>query len=99
MYLDFSVGNKFFATIVPSGSRTFLATNATLGDIGLLRIKYASTASLALLFMSAGATLSWASGATLVPTATVNKADTIGLMCMATLPKFDLTIIGQGYQD
>jgi hypothetical protein len=97
MYMDFAVGNKWKATIVPSGARTFLATNATVGDVGILRVQYASTASLAVNFLTAGATLSWAANATLSPTATVAKADLIGLVCMATLPKFDLTIIGQGY--
>lgn len=99
MYLDFSIGNKFMATIVPSGARTFLATNATVGDIALLRIKYASTASLAINFLNAGATFSWASGATLIPTATINQADVLGFECMSTLPKFDVTIVGQGYKD
>ncbi len=99
MYLDFSPitgGNKWLATIVPSGSRTFLATNATLGDVGMLRVKYASTASLSLVLLSgAGATISWPGGSAPTPTATVGKADVFGFACNATVPQFDGYIIGQ----
>jgi hypothetical protein len=99
MYMDYAVANKWRATVVPDVAASFFATNATLGYIGMLRIKYASTASLAINFMSAGATISWANAATLSPTATLNKADVIGMAVSATHPKFDLTIIGQNYTD
>lgn len=98
-YMDFSQGNKWRAYVVPNTSASFFATNATLGNIGMLRIRYASTASLAINFMTAGATISWANSATLSPTATVNKADLIGLSVSNSQPKFDLTVIGQGYTD
>lgn len=95
MIIDFSVNNKFMTTIVPDGSaRTFLPTNATLGDMALLRVQYASTASFAMTFFNSNATLSWQNGNTLPSfTQTVNKADIFGFMCMATLPKFDGVVV------
>lgn len=95
MIIDFAVNNKFMATVVPSGARTFLATNATVGDIALLRVQYASTASFAMTFFNSNATISWAGGSVPTLTATVGKADIFGFMCMATLPKFDGVIVGQ----
>ena len=95
MIMDFAVNNKFMATVVPSAARTFLATNATVGDIALLRVQYASTASFALNFFTSNATISWAGGSSPTPTATVLKADIFGFMCMATLPKFDGVVVGQ----
>lgn len=96
MYIDFSLGTKFMATVVPSGARTFLATNATLGDIAMLRLLYASTASFSLnLLFGAGATISWGGGSNPVPTSTVNKADIFGFEMNGTLPKFDGVIISQ----
>ena len=95
MIMDFSVNSKFMATVVPSAARTFLATNATVGDIALLRVQYASTASFALNFFTSNATISWAGGSAPTPTATTLKADIFGFMCMATLPKFDGVVVGQ----
>lgn len=95
MIIDFSVNNKFMATVVPSGARTFLPTNATIGDIALLRVQYASTASFALNFFTSNATISWSGGSAPTPTATIGKADIFGFMCMATLPKFDGIVVGQ----
>lgn len=96
MIIDFAVNNKFMVTVVPSGSRTFLPTNATIGDIALLRVQYASTASFAMTFFNSNATISWSNGNSLpVPTATLGKADIFGFMCMATLPKFDGVVVGQ----
>lgn len=95
MIIDFAVNNKFMATVVPSGARTFLATNATVGDIALLRVQYASTASFAMTFFNSNATISWTGGSVPTLTATVGKADIFGFMCMATLPKFDGVIVGQ----
>lgn len=95
MIIDFAVNNKFMATVVPSGARTFLPTNATIGDIALLRVQYASTASFALSFFTSNATISWAGGSAPTPTATVGKADIFGFMCMTTLPKFDGVVVGQ----
>jgi len=95
MIMDFAVNNKFMATVVPSAARTFLATNATVGDIALLRVQYASTASFALNFFTSNATISWAGGSAPTPTATTLKADIFGFMCMATLPKFDGVVVGQ----
>lgn len=89
------VNNKFFVTVVPNGSpRTYLPTMATLGDVFMLRVQYASTASFAMTFFNSNATLSW-SGGLPVPTQTVGKADIFGFMCMATLPKFDGVVMGQ----
>lgn len=98
MYLDFSVTNKWLATIVPNGARTFLATNATLGNIGMLRITYASTASLALGLLNSAASIStvnWPSGTLPNPTATQGKSDMFGFVCVSTLPGFDATTIAQ----
>lgn len=91
------VSNKFFVTIVPDGNpRTFLPTMATVGDVFMLRVQYASTASFAMTFFNSNATLSWTSGNTLpTPTQTLGKADIFGFMCMATLPKFDGVVVGQ----
>ncbi len=98
MYLDFSLGNKWLSTIVPSGARTFLATNATLGNIGMLRVKFASTASLALGLLNSAASISlvrWAGGDVLpTPTATVGQSDMFGFVCVAA-NTFDAFIIGQ----
>lgn len=98
MYLDFSVANKWLATIVPSGSRTFLATNATLGDVGMLRVTYASTASLGLGLLNSAASTSlvrWPAGTLPTPTATVGKGDMFGFVCVSTTPGFDAFTIGQ----
>lgn len=97
MLLNPRVNNKFFVTIVPDGNpRTFLPTMATLGDVFMLRVQYASTASFAMTFFNSNATISWTSGNTLpTPTQTVGKADIFGFMCMATLPKFDGVVVGQ----
>lgn len=97
MLLNPRVSNKFFVTVVPDGNpRTFLPTMATVGDVFMLRVQYASTASFAMTFFTSNATLSWTSGNTLpTPTQTVGKADIFGFMCMATLPKFDGVVVGQ----
>jgi hypothetical protein len=98
MYLDFSTANKWLATIVPSGSRTFLATNATLGNVGLLRVTYASTASLALGLLNSAASTSlvnWPSGTRPTPTATQGKGDMFGFVCVSTTPGFDAITVGQ----
>lgn len=96
MLLNPRVNNKFFVNIVPNGSpRTFLPTMATLGDVFMLRVQYASTASFAMTFFNSMATISWASGTLPAPTQIVGKADIFGFMCMATLPKFDGVVIGQ----
>lgn len=95
MIIDFSVNNKFRTLIVPDGNpRTFLPTNATLGDVAILRVQYASTASFAMTFFNSNATISWGS-ALPVPTQIVSKADIFGFMCMGTLPKFDGVVVGQ----
>ena len=98
MYLDFSVGNKFFATIVPSAARTFLATNATTGDVAILRINYASTASLALGLLNSAASISlvrWPGGTLPTPTATQGKVDVFGFMANASTSAFDAFVVGQ----
>lgn len=95
MYVDFSLGDKFQATIVPSGSRTFAATNATVGQVALLRVKYASTASLAVNLLTVGATISWYGSSAPTPTATVNKVDLFGFTCIGSTPEFDGVIVGQ----
>lgn len=98
MYLDFSVANKWLATIVPSGSRTFLATNATLGNVGMLRVTYASTASLGLGLLNSAASISlvrWPAGTLPTPTATVGKGDMFGFVCVSATPGFDAFTIGQ----
>lgn len=98
MYLDFSLGNKFKATVVPSGARTFLATNATVGSVGILRIQYASTASFALGLLNSAASISlvhWPSNTLPTPTSTVSKSDMFGFACYATQPAWDAFIIGQ----
>lgn len=95
MAVDFSLGTKFKATVVPSASRTFLPTNATVGSVALLRVQYASTASFALNLFTANATISWYGGSAPTPTATVGKTDLFGFSCFATLPAFDGIIVGQ----
>ena len=95
MYVDFSLGNKFKATIVPSGARTFAATNATVGSVAMLRVQYASTASLALNLFTVNSTISW--GASLpVATGILGQADVFGFSCISTLPKFDGFVLKQG---
>lgn len=97
MALDFSQGTKFMATIVPAaGPATFAPTNASLSQVALLRVKYASTASLALNIMTVNATISWALTSSLpVPTAILNKSDVFGFACVSTLPQFDGFVVGQ----
>jgi len=95
MYVDFSLGNKFKATIVPSGVRTFAATNATVGSVAMLRVQYASTASLGLNLFTVNSTISW--GASLpVATGILGQADVFGFSCISTLPKFDGFVLKQG---
>ncbi len=94
MGIDFSLGTKFKATIVPDATRTFAPSNATMGSVAMLRVQYASTASLTLNLFTINATLSW--GASLpVPTAIMNRADVFGFACISTLPKFDGFIMSQ----
>lgn len=97
MALDFSTGTKFMATIVPAaGPATFAPTNASLSQVALLRVKYASTASLALNIFTVNATISWALTSSLpAPTAILNKSDVFGFACVATLPQFDGFVVGQ----
>jgi hypothetical protein len=97
MALDFSQGTKFMATIVPAaGPATFAPTNASLSQVALLRVKYASTASLALNIFTVNATISWALTSSLpAPTAILNKSDMFGLACTSTLPQFDGFVVGQ----
>lgn len=95
MYVDFSLGNKFKATIVPDGARTFAATNATVGSVAMLRVQYASTASLGLNLFTVNSTISW--GASLpVATGILGQADVFGFSCISTLPKFDGFVLKQG---
>jgi hypothetical protein len=84
-------------TIVPgSVSTTFAPTNASLSQVALLRVKYASTASLALNLFTINATISWALTSSLpAPTATQGKSDVFGFACVATLPQFDGFVVGQ----
>ena len=95
--LDFSAGTKFMGTIVPgSVSTTFAPTNASLSQVALLRIQYASTASLALNLFTINATTCWPVLSSLpVPTAIQDKADMFGFAVTSTLPKFDAFVIGQ----
>jgi hypothetical protein len=95
--LDFSTGTKFMGTIIPgSVSTTFAPTNASLSQVALLRIQYASTASLALNIFTTNATISWALTSSLpAPTAIQGKSDVFGFACVATLPSFDGFVIGQ----
>lgn len=95
--LDFSQGTKFTGTIVPgSVSTTFAPTNASLSQVALLRVQYASTASLALNIFTVNATISWALTSSLpTPTAIMNKTDVFGFACVSTLPKFDGFVVGQ----
>lgn len=96
MTIDFSLGNKFQATVVPAaGPATFGVSNASLSCIGMLRVVYASTASFSLNLLTVNATTSWPGGSAPTPTATIGKADVFGFSCISTLPKFDGFIIGQ----
>lgn len=97
MALDFSQGTKFDVTVIPAaGPATFAPTNASLSQMAILRVKYASTASLALNIFTVNATISWALTSSLPsPTAIQDKADVFGFSCVSTLPKFDAFVIGQ----
>lgn len=99
MWVDFSQSNKFSALVVPGGARNFLATNATVGHVAFLRIKYASSASFALNIFTTSATISWTSNTT--PTFGISQSyvDSFGFVVTATLPKFDGYIVGQGLKD
>lgn len=100
MYLDFSAGSKWKATIVPDGARTFLATNATVGDIGILRVNYASTASLALGLLNSAASIGsvrWPGGNLPTPTATVGKGDEFGFVMWDSTPVWDAVTISQNH--
>lgn len=99
MWINFYEGNKFSALVVPGGARNFLATNATMGDIALIRVKYASAASFALNFFATNATLGWASNTTPTYNMSLSRVDVFGFACSATLPKFDGFIVGQGILD
>lgn len=99
MWVNFALGNKFKATVVPSGARNFLATNATIGSVAMLRIKYASSLSFALNIFVTSATISWTSNTTPTYGMSMSYVDSFGLICSATLPKFDGFILGQGLKD
>lgn len=95
--IDFSQGTKFMGTIVPgSVSTTFAPTNASLSQVALLRIQYASTASLGLNLFTVNATTCWPVLSSLpTPTAIQGKADMFGFAVTSTLPKFDGFVLGQ----
>lgn len=96
MSIDFSLGTKFRTDIATSGAHTYLATNATLGDVALLRVTFASTVSLSLNLLSgAGASISWPGGTAPTPTNTTLKTDVFGFVCNSTLPRFDGFVVGQ----
>lgn len=99
MWVNFALGNKFRATVVPSGARNFLATNATIGSTAVLRIKYASTLSFALNIFVTSATIGWPSSSVPSYSKTVNAVDVFGFMCNATLPKFDAFTLGLNLSD
>lgn len=99
MWINFAQGNKFSALVVPGGARNFLATNATVGSLAVVRVKYASAASFALNFFATNATLSWQSNTTPTFNMSLSRVDTFGFMCTATLPKLDGYIVGQGILD
>jgi hypothetical protein len=94
-FMDFSQGNKWFAQVTPNTAVSFRATNATLGYVGMLRIKYLSTASLAVNFMDAGATISWPANTAPTPTATIGQTDMFGFVCIETVPRFAGVTIAQ----
>jgi len=96
IYLNFASGKKFKGTIVPSGVRNFHATNASVGDVAMLRIGYASTASIAINIFSTNSSVSWTDATVPTWTRTVGKADTFGFVVLATLPRFDGFTVGQG---
>lgn len=99
MWINFAQGNKFRATVVGSAARNFLATNATIGSVAMLRIKYASSASFALNIFTTSATISWQSNTTPTWGMSMNYVDTVGFVCNASIPKFDGYVIGQGLKD
>lgn len=99
MWINFALGNKFQADVTPGGARNFLATNATVGSLALLRIKFNSAASFALNIFSTSATISWQSNTAPTWNMSLARVDTVGLICSATLPKFDAYIVGQGILD
>lgn len=99
MWIDFALGNKFQASVTPGGSRNFLATNATIGSVAMLRIKYNSSASFALNIFTTSATISWTSNTTPTFGMSMSYVDSFGLICTATIPKFDGYTVGQGLKD
>lgn len=99
MWINFSEGNKFRATVVGSGARNFLATNATIGSVAMLRIKYASAVSFALNIFTTSATISWPSNTVPTYNMSLSRVDVFGFVCNATIPKFDAFIVGQGLRD
>ena len=99
MWVNFAEGNKFRATVVGSGTRNFLATNATIGSVAMLRIKYASAVSFALNIFVTSATISWPSNTVPTFNMSLSRVDVFGFTCNATIPKFDAFIIGQGLRD
>lgn len=99
MWVDFALGNKFKANVTPGGARNFLATNATIGSMALLRIKFNSAASFALNIFTTSATISWATGSAPTWNMSLSRVDTVGLICSATIPKYDGYVVGQGLID
>lgn len=99
MWINFAQGTKFQANVTPGGARNFLATNATVGSMALLRVKYNSAASFAMNFFATNATLAWASNTTPTYNMSLSRVDVFGFACSATIPKFDGFIVGTGILD
>lgn len=97
MWINFAQGNKFTTTIATSGEHAFLATNATVGDVAMLQVNYASTISLSLKMLATSASITWSGGSAPTATNTTLKSDMFGFVCIGTLPKFAGFIVGQNY--
>lgn len=96
MVLDFNTGTKFLATVVPGEVKAFAPSNASVSQVALLRVNYASTASFPMNIFTINATISWPIASSLpLPTAILNKADVFGFECISTLPNFDGFVLGQ----
>ena len=88
--LDLSLGNVHFITM-PAGNITIALSNATVGQVFMIRILQDATGSRTVTWFT---TIKWAGGSAPTLTTTASKADTMGFICTGS-GTYDGFVIGQ----
>lgn len=88
--LDLSLGNAHFITM-PAGNITVALSNATIGQVFLVRIVQDATGSRTVTWFT---TIKWAGGSAPTLTTTASKADMLGFVCTGS-GAYDGFVVGQ----